>query len=88
MAVVAPHDNGAPIDMWEVSYREFVEPDEYDVDSEEEREELAREDGIDPHSPESQVRFPWTISDGACQAFHVQWGSQLWYGVRGFSTLS
>lgn len=67
-----PHDNGAPIDMWEVSYREFVEPDEYDADSEEEREEFARKNMIDLHSAESQVRFPWTISDGACtKLYHV-----------------
>ena len=66
----APHDNGAHIDKWEVSYREFVELDEYDVDEEEALEDYMRRHR--PQSREKQVRFPWTISHDACTAsFHV-----------------
>ena len=68
----APHDNGAPIDMWEVSYREFVEPDEYDVDMRG-RARRARARRWD-RSAFSRISgaLPWTISDGACtKLFHV-----------------
>ena len=70
-----PHDNGAVIDCWEVSYREFVE----DYESE--------DDDFVEQEDREESKSPWTVSIDSCTSLHhviggLQFGTEYEVSVR------